>query len=337
MLELEFWRDSRLRFGQVREDAAIERGLAARHGAVRRAVVIASGGCTALSLLDLVGERLSGVDISPAQVEFVERKARLMRELNLDEFRVALFGESGMQNAGRIDGVLGLLRRLLFATVHSRGFVEDFLTMDCPAAQAERFKTGWDSWRWRAATAVAFIGLALRVGFDREVAAALPDSFAELIRDRVRRVLTQFPLKTNGYAWQTFLGRNAPGDDGLPFFARAAEFERLKAGLDCLRLECGDIEAWLARQPARSLDFFALSNVLELTGPGRAEGLLREVERTAASGAVVCLRAILPGGLRAMPDRIGRLTWDEEATGRAEAGDRGVICNFFRIYRTPVA
>ncbi len=205
--------------------------------------------------------------------------------------------------------------------------------MDCPVEQAARFEREWSTWRWRVATEVAFNNFALRLAFGRGVGAAQPGSFAEFIRGRVERVLTQFPLKTNGYAWQAFLGRNAHGEEGLPFFARKYEYPNSRAGLERLTVECHCVEAWLATQPERSLDLFALSNVLELTGPERAAGLLGEVERTAAPGAVVCLRAILPGGLRAMPARVGRLVWDEDATLGAELRDRGVVCNFFRIYR----
>ncbi len=199
--------------------------------------------------------------------------------------------------------------------------------------QRERFAKEWDTWRWRASTAVAFNSLALRLGWGREVGAALPGSFAELIRKRVERVLTESPCVENGYAWQTFLGRLPPGEVGFPFFARAAEYSRLRVGLRRLRVECRDVESCLAGLAAESVDFFGLSNVLELSGVRRGEALLNKVERTAAEGAVVCLRGILPGGLRALPERLGRLRWDEVASREAERRDRGVVCNFFRIYR----
>ncbi len=321
-------------FGQVREDVGVERWLVSRHGAVGRAVVIASAGCTAISLLDLVSERLTAVDINPAQVEFVRWKVELMRRVELGKFRRELFdGRRARANSGIVDRILATLRWLLHVGVHSRGFVEDFLRMDSVPNQARRFDAEWDTWRWRLATEVAFNPLALRAGYGGEVARALPGSLAQLVRSRVRRTLTGFPANSNGYAWQSLAGRPGAGEAGLPYFAREAEYARLRARLGKLDFACADVAAWLRGQPAESIDFFGLSNVLELTGAERTRGLLREVERTARSGAVVCLRSILPVSATDPGWLVGRLRWDERASQEAERRDEGLVCNFFRILR----
>ncbi len=81
-----------LAFAQVREDPAIEAGLLAAHAAAlgrgARVLLVASGGCTALSLLlRPPGEvaRLDAVDPAPAQRHLVELKLGAARTLTRDE------------------------------------------------------------------------------------------------------------------------------------------------------------------------------------------------------------------------------------------------------------
>src|SRR5690349_17004226 len=64
-----------VKFAVVREDPLVEDALVRRFGA-RRVLLIASGGCTALSLRALHPElELTLLDPNPAQLERVERKA----------------------------------------------------------------------------------------------------------------------------------------------------------------------------------------------------------------------------------------------------------------------
>jgi S-adenosylmethionine-diacylglycerol 3-amino-3-carboxypropyl transferase len=354
-----YWRRQPLLFGQVREDAGVERWLAAQHGSVRRAVVIASAGCTALSLVDLVSDQLNAVDINPLQVAFAEIKLSALRMLERDEFVRLLCGSpavpkelmaglppascrllarleprlaNGLQNAGRVDGFLRLLRTMLFATVHSRDFVRDFLCLESVDAQRARFDVAWDTWRWRAATALAFNRGSLLMGFGVSAARQLPGSFAACIRAKVRAGLTRFPCHTNGYAWQSLLGEYPPNADAaLPVYMQPEGFSECGRHLHKLRITAMDVRAWLDEQRAASIDFFALSNILELSLPKDSGVLMRSIERAAAPGALVCLRGILPNAN--FPARAGGLRLDESLSVQSAERDRSIVCNVFHIYR----
>ncbi len=358
-LDPAYWRHGPLRFGQVREDANTERALAIEHGAVRRAVVIASAGDTALSLVDVVAERLFAVDINAAQIALTRLKWTAVRQLELASLRNLLFGPAaeaqaalrlvltdesyplrpripnGLQNSGRVDAVLATLRRALFLTVHPRTFVRDFLGQNSPARQAERFDREWNTPIWQLATAIAFNPLVLQIGWGKAVRKNLPGSFANILRERIRRSLTRTPCATNGYLWQAFLGEMPDGiDKALPVYTHSSVASRLsKLDADRMETRCCDVVQWLTAQPAAQLDFFAMSNILELTGAKRVADLIREVERCAATGSIVCFRGILPLTNPPFPEQYGRLAFDPELTRKVEEIDQSVICNFFRIYR----
>jgi S-adenosylmethionine-diacylglycerol 3-amino-3-carboxypropyl transferase len=353
-----FWARQPLLFGQVREDAEVERWLVQRHGAVSRAVVVASAGCTVLSLADLVRERIEAVDINPRQLALTEIKLAALGALERTEFLTMLGGPSalrdlalelspraraliaelpatlpkGLQNAGSVDRLIGTLRGLFFTTVHSRKFVEEFLWLDFPGEQRSRFDEEWDTRLWKLATGLAFNRAALRIRFGKAAAARVPASFATLVRERVRDRLVRFSCRGNGCVWQAFLGEYPAGiEAALPCYARKDMFPRVAACARKVHLHEGDLRAWLAGQAGAGFDFLALSNVLELAAPRAAISMLEAASRAAASGALVCLRAILPP--ENLPERIGRLVRDDILAETCARMDRSLVCNRFTIYR----
>jgi S-adenosylmethionine-diacylglycerol 3-amino-3-carboxypropyl transferase len=356
---LEFWRGQPLLFGQVREDAETERWLASRHDSVRRAVVIASAGCTALSLADCVSERLDAIDINARQVALTSLKLAALRSLGRDDFLRLLCGPvsprevcaslsmapdaqrllaelpdhlpGGLQNAGRVDRMMRMLRSLFFATVHDRGFVEEFLRLSDAHTQAKSFDSEWHSVRWHLATETVFNRLALSLAFGRQATHRMTRSFAADVRGKIRDRLTTLPCLQNGHAWQDFLGCYPRGvDAALPSYARSAGFSLATQNSSKIRLHVGDAQTWLARQDAGSIDFFALSNILELSPPETHAHLLEEVERTGSPGAILCLRSILP--FENQPGRMGRFCHHDQLSQECHKRERALICNRFQVF-----
>ncbi|MHC4377285.1 MAG: DUF3419 family protein, partial [Planctomycetota bacterium] len=78
-----------LQFAVVREDPRVEFAVLERHPA-RRALLVASGGCTALALAARLPElELTLVDPNPAQLQWVERKVEGLASLHRAEGRRA--------------------------------------------------------------------------------------------------------------------------------------------------------------------------------------------------------------------------------------------------------
>lgn len=87
--------ESELGYAHVYEDPALELSLvemlAKELGRPLRVAVVASGGCTALSLLSSEHvARVDAIDLNPAQLHLVELKRRAIEHLDLDKQRVLL-------------------------------------------------------------------------------------------------------------------------------------------------------------------------------------------------------------------------------------------------------
>jgi len=324
----EFWKDgrfgeetsSRVLFGQTRDDVEVERWLIEQHGAVRRALVITSGGCAPLTLLDVVSNEILSADINPAQNRLAELKFIAWRE-SAEDFECLLCRDGreafarlrphlsphtagwwdahsremrgGLLHCGRLDHFSVFMRSLFFLTVHDRKFVERFLQLDSEEAQDSAFARDWNTWRWRFALAVGFHPRLLRLTFNRSAAGFLPDNFARILAGRLRRWLTAHPARSNSSLWQSFLGKYPPARaDWARYFQpayRAANLGNLKK----VSLHDGDVAEVLRAQESGSLEFVSLSNVLELVPD--ATPILTAAAHAVRPGGLLLSRGILPG------------------------------------------
>ncbi len=327
-----FWKDgnfgeagtqkARVLFGQTRDDVEVERLLALQHGEVQRALVITSGGCGPMSLVDVVSEEILSVDINPAQNWLTELKLAIWESRSHAEFQEALFGNAvaahaavrqqlslsaqgfwdsqkhllrgGLQGCGSLDGYTRRMVKLFFATVHSRKFVESFLSLDDTARQQDEYAQRWDSWRWRFALGVAFHPAFLRLAFNRTAGFLLPEDFARLMREKLAHWLTAHPAAKNAALWQAFFQRPPPDANGWLTYLQPSFFAVQKSRLRKIHLISADLAEVLAGQQPGSLDFISLSNILELVSPGQCARILDLAARATAPGGCLLSRAILP-------------------------------------------
>lgn len=82
--------DPQIIFSQVQEDAATELRVLEDVNA-KNIFCIASGGCTALSLLSLNPDKLLACDINPAQIALVEIKRAVLESLSPEEIMFAFY------------------------------------------------------------------------------------------------------------------------------------------------------------------------------------------------------------------------------------------------------
>jgi S-adenosylmethionine-diacylglycerol 3-amino-3-carboxypropyl transferase len=352
----------RILFGQVREDADVEVSLLRELPHARRIVAIASGGCTAFALAAAAprGAMVVAVDVNPAQIHLCELKLALLRRLDHAEALAAIDHDArlafprveaelspdarrfwsarqpslsrGLNGCGAVDRRLRLARGLLHAAIVSRRTCVELLGESDPAAQARRFGASWDGWRWRSAFRLLLSRPLLRGVYGRAVVEALPRGLADHVRARVERSLVASPARSNPYAWQTFLGRYAGADDGsLPAYLRRASVAELRARQVDVRLVVADVVKWLDRQPARSCDFLALSNVLEIASGSFTSGLSAALLHAAAPGAFVVVRSLLPTPPHDL--RGAGCEFDAAASARLTALDRSGVCADVRAYR----
>ncbi|HEX9988782.1 MAG TPA: DUF3419 family protein [Chloroflexia bacterium] len=316
-------------FAQVHEDTSVELTALTLCPEPAVAFCISSGGCTAFSLLTARPEKLVALDINPAQTYLLELKRAAFAQLPYGQMLIAMQRDAlpvyrklrqaispqarafwdrrtpllalGLCRCGLIERKGAHVMRLFRLLVHNGKTIIAMLSQPGLRAQQRFYHTHWDTWRWRLGLRLALSKPALRQAYGPDFVAAVPTGFSDIMHERMARVFTQFPILENSSLWQAFLGIYPPSQQGLPPYLQRKHFEEIRARLPEACLVTGDASDWIANQPARSIGFFALSNILEVTSPVYAQHLWRALEHAAKPGAIVCLRSIFPLGPDQLP------------------------------------
>lgn len=348
-------------FAQVREDAENELRVLNSLGEGRNAFCIGSGGCTAFSLLAARPSQLHVIDINPAQIRLIELKRAALQRLSYSELKsflcesaepfykklreslsedAASFWDShqvlmrtGLNQCGEIEHKLKRAMKLFRIFIHSQGRIESALTQPTLVAQRQFYEEQWNSWRWRTALKIGLSRSALRLAYGKQFVDSLPEDFADVIRQSLAHTFLNFPAQDNGYLWQTFLGRYPANENALPIYLQPERWKEVKMYAEKMNPETADAAEWLQLREARSINFFALSNILEVTSAGYAEKLAEAVGHAAQSGALICLRWILPPPRNITELLDARWRFEKDLSQELSDQDRSLFCKFIRVYR----
>ena len=324
------------------------------------AFVIASGGDTALSLVTLGHSNVTAVDTNPAQIYLTELKMKALQMADFELARRCFYTEApglpgrlknelsencmqfwqanqnclarGMNNAGVVDQKLQKMMNLFFLLVNSREKTKVMLSQTNIKAQQNFYHREFKNWRWNLALKLAFGKAFLSVIYGSEVE-SLPLNFAQTMASKVERMLTAFPTASNGYLWQTFLGEYPDNEEALPPYLQKGNRQMLQFGLSRFHFQIIDAVSYLKEQPANSIDFFALTNILETSKPDYIQALANEIARVARAGGLVCARFVCPRPDPLFKDERDRLIFDKKMSDELEQVDQSCFCNFFQIYR----
>lgn len=220
-----FHSQGRLMFGQVREDAAVDLFLVKQIQSPKRLFVIASGGCTALSLLTIDGCNIDALDISQAQIALVELKVTLIKQLGHAAAKDACISDarsyvqqvssmlspqtkrffearldslkSGLNNCGWVDQRMHQLTNLFYLFVHNRQETEYFLKLDDIEKQRNFYKNDWCNWQWQLTMKVAFSRLFLTLAHGKAAETLVPDDFSKIMEGRLVRAFVDFANAAN--------------------------------------------------------------------------------------------------------------------------------------------
>jgi S-adenosylmethionine-diacylglycerol 3-amino-3-carboxypropyl transferase len=352
-------------FGQVREDAAVE--MAALQEAVRGVnapVVfsIASGGCTAFSLLAAVPQtRLFAVDVNLAQIHLLRLKQAILLNEAADAARWAVSKDAGpafatvspyldpatcaywdarprplargLNHCGIVDRALTALVGLFHRLFQPRSVTEALLRAESLEEQAKVYRTRWNRAALALAFHISFSRAALAFPLGTEYVRHLPREGAARQWQRLDALFLRHPARTNPYLWQLFAGRYPPAPDSLPPYLRPENLPSVRRGLERAEFHHVDATGFLESIPPGSIHFFALSNILDGSTPLSAHRLLQAAAQAAAPGAVLSVRFFTtpPDGWESWLPK--RLIVDSELSDQAEGQDRSVFCRFIRILR----
>ncbi|MEQ1577459.1 MAG: DUF3419 family protein [Hyphomicrobium sp.] len=158
----------------------------------------------------------------------------------------------------------------------------------------------------------------------------------EVLRERVRRLATDFDLKSNYFAWQAF-GRSyaQDGQGPLPPYLDKENFAAIKIRAPRASVIKENLITFLQQQPSASLDRFVLLDAQDWMDDDTLNALWREITRTARSGARVIFRTagretILPG--RVLASTLEPWQYQFEQSAKFHAQDRSAIYGGFHLY-----
>ena len=244
----------RLLFGQMYEDAEIERQALQGRG---RVFCIASSGDTAMFLSQ--EHEVVACDINRVQLAYAERHAR-----------------GAPRETGDADRAMGFLRFFAPLTGWRKRQLEAFLSLSDPAEQLRFWRTHLDTLRFRAGFNVILSRLMLRAMYSSQFLSALPPRFGGIMRQRLETGIARHLNASNPYIHALLLG---------------AEISSPKAIASNIDFVSGDAASVLESFPPASFSGFTLSNILDGTSQSYRERLVRAVRRTAIPDGVIVLRS----------------------------------------------
>jgi len=158
-----------------------------------------------------------------------------------------------------------------------------------------------------------------------------------VLRERVRKLVCDFPIRDNYFAWQAFHRGYAPGPHpSVPPYLEPEHFQAVAEGAPGVEAHNRAMTDVLAGRPAASLDAYTLLDAQDWMSDAQLIALWSEITRTARPGARVIFRTggapdILPG--RVPNALLGRWQRDTDASARGFANDRSAIYGGFHLYR----
>ncbi len=352
----------RLLFAQCWEDPRMDaESLCLQPG--KTALVVTSGGCTALSLALLQPDRILAVDLNAAQSHLLRLKIAGAKCLTHPEYlellgvrtsnrRAQLYEqcrttlppaaeafwnahqpliEPGILGAGRYERYLAAFRRLLIL-IKGRRKVEELFAPRSPEDRRRFYEEQWDTHLWR---------LCFHLFFSRHVLGAIgldPAFFTYVdgIKDfgthflrLTRHALVDLSPQENYFAAQICLGRYLD-ESNMPPYLLAENYAALRSGVEHIEVETMELGAFLARMPSCSVDAFAYSNIFEWVPPEVFEDCLCQTHRVARPNARLCYRNLLVR--RQTPSALAHLFRPETALAkRLLTEDRSWVYSHFEV------
>jgi S-adenosylmethionine-diacylglycerol 3-amino-3-carboxypropyl transferase len=166
-----------------------------------------------------------------------------------------------------------------------------------------------------------------------------PADPAAVLRQRVRRLLCDFPLEDNYFAWQALARGYGPAGTALPPYLEAASYPMLRERVGRVDVRLQSMTDTLKGEAAGAVDGYVLLDAQDWMTPAQLTALWREIDRTGSAAARVICRTAgatspvdrhLPEPLR---QRCRRL---DDLSATLFKQDRSAVYGGFHVYARAV-
>ncbi len=190
---------------------------------------------------------------------------------------------------------------------------------------------------WLARRRVSLFGLGIPPAQYDKLAADGGGDILPVLKERIRKLVCDFPIRDNYFAWQAFhRGYQPVSSPALPPYLESQNFEVVAKGSANLKVLNRSMTDLLLEFPAETLDAFTLLDAQDWMTDAQLNALWTQITRCARPGARVIFRTggaddILPN--RVAPSILGRWSYQREASQALFKRDRSAIYGGFHLYR----
>ncbi|RWH41775.1 MAG: DUF3419 family protein [Mesorhizobium sp.] len=190
--------------------------------------------------------------------------------------------------------------------------------------------------RWATSRKASLFGLGIPPAQYDSLITSGDGSMASVLKARLEKLASDFPLKNNYFAWQAFARRYPqPGEAALPAYLEQRNYRTIRANTERVAIHHANLIKFLAGKDAGSVDRFVLLDAQDWMTDDLLNDLWTEITRTASVGARVIFRtaaepSLLPG--RVSSSLLDQWRYEAEASREFSARDRSAIYGGFHLY-----
>ncbi|WP_058476876.1 DUF3419 family protein [Legionella steigerwaltii] len=210
-----------IQFSVVREDPEIERKVILSSGA-KEVLLIASGGCTALSLQAYFPHlKFTLVDPNRAQIQLIQEKMNALKEFSSAEkkasFNVGNNSPSGLNEGGNFESLFRSFRNFITEFILNPEELKDLLTQPSHASHVRTVL--FEHRYWKVAFDLFFHHNFLEAMFGPEAVQHAPrGSYPEYFRKVIEQGLEKEDMSKNYFIHHLFLGHYINQESCLPYY-----------------------------------------------------------------------------------------------------------------------
>ena len=272
--------DNKVQFAVVREDPMIEAELI-RLTKANNVLLIASGGCTALTLQALFPDlHITLVDFNPAQLERVREKMTALRDADAaarnHRFNIGTSDPSGLNQNGNFESLFRGLREFIFDLVADEADIRALFNEKDRFAEVSKIL--FSSKYWPVAFDLYFSDSLLNAMFGPDATQhAESGSYPRYFQQLFEKGLTDAAAFDNYFLHHVLLGYYLQRPESLPYYLSAPPAD--------YRFQM--VEGTLDQVPElQRFDLISLSNIMDwmpLTGIAALIGYLQNEMKPGAS------------------------------------------------------
>lgn len=247
--------------------------------------------------------------------------------------------EKGFYKFGLLGQLVGLIH---FIAMLYGVKLDDLLSQPSVEAQGEWFDKNvakiFDSYLFQklVLSPMALYNLGIPPAQYESLCNGRPDTMANVLKERARRLATIDSIQNNYFAYQAY-GRtyDHASPTNKPLYLQQRFFTTIRDNIDRIKVEHNNVREVLRQMPANSVDAYVLLDAQDWMSFEEISLLWAEISRTASSaGRVIFRTAGNPSPLESWPIKDGHKGWKRNAyrSDRLIKEDRSGVYGGFHLY-----